>query len=304
MRLALPVAVPAVFVALIVLALMVAACSPLPVINRLVPTGTYSAVRDIAYLPEPGVSPRQRLDIYLPAPQPAARLPVIVFFYGGNWTSGARADYLFAGEAFASQGFVAVIADYRLYPEVRFPEFLNDSAQAFAWVQKNIARYGGDPQRLVVAGHSAGAYNAAMLAFDPTYLKAAGSDAAAVKGFIGLAGPYDFLPLSSVTLREIFGFPDTSPATQPIHFVSGVPGVRLPPALLLTAPDDTVVRARNSTHLAARLRAAGGMVREISYPELDHARLVGALAAPLRKQFGPVLGDIARFVRDISAASG
>ena len=268
------------------------ACSPLPVINALVPSGTYKVQRDIAY----GEGPRNLLDIYMPAAKPE-KAPVIVFFYGGNWNSGSRADYLFAGEAFASQGFVTVIADYRLYPEVKFPDFLYDSAQAFAWARKNIASYGGDPQRMYLAGHSAGAYNAAMLAYNPDYLKGVGVELSAVKGFIGLAGPYDFLPLTGNLTKEIFGFPDISPATQPISFVPPKPGSRLVPALLLTAPEDRIVNPGNSLRMAAKLRAAGGSVKELSYPELDHARMVGALAAPLRKRYGPALQDIGDWVR-------
>ena len=268
------------------------ACSPLPVINALVPSDTYKVQRDIAY----GERPRNLLDIYMPAAKPE-KAPVIVFFYGGNWNSGSRADYLFAGEAFASQGFVTVIADYRLYPEVKFPDFLYDSAQAFAWARKNIASYGGDPQRMYLAGHSAGAYNAAMLAYNPDYLKGVGVELSAVKGFIGLAGPYDFLPLTGNLTKEIFGFPDTSPATQPISFVPPKPGSRLVPALLLTAPEDRIVNPGNSLRMAAKLRAGGGSVKELSYPELDHARMVGALAAPLRKRYGPALQDIGDWVR-------
>ena len=268
------------------------ACSPLPVINALVPSGTYKVQRDIAY----GEGPRNLLDIYMPAAKPE-KAPVIVFFYGGNWNSGSRADYLFAGEAFASQGFVTVIADYRLYPEVKFPDFLYDSAQAFAWARKNIASYGGDPQRMYLAGHSAGAYNAAMLAYNPDYLKGVGVELSAVKGFIGLAGPYDFLPLTGNLTKEIFGFPDTSPATQPISFVPPKPGSRLVPALLLTAPEDRIVNPGNSLRMAAKLRTGGGSVKELSYPELDHARMVGALAAPLRKRYGPALQDIGDWVR-------
>ena len=275
--------------------LVAAACSPLPVLNALVPSSTYTAAGNIAYLP--GGDPRHQLDIYMPSPRPAGVVPVVVFFYGGNWDSGKRADYRFAGEAFASQGFVAVVADYRLYPEVKYPDFLADCAAAFAWTQVNIGRYGGDPARMFLAGHSSGAYNAAMLAFAPSYLKAAGSEVSAVKGLIGLAGPYDFLPLTGATPQAVFGYPDTSPLTQPINHVANAPGARLPPTLLLTAPGDTVVLPRNSEHLAARLRAAGGLVQEVSYPGLDHPRMVGALAAPLRQYLGPVLDDIAKFIR-------
>ena len=289
---------------LIGVALVFAACAPLMVINGLVPGDTYRAERDIAY----GALARQKLDVFMPvrpaaggagpATGGAAGAPVIVFFYGGNWNSGARGDYLFAGEAFASQGFVTVLADYRLFPEVKFPDFLHDSARAFAWVEKNITRFGGDPRRIVLAGHSAGAYNAAMLAFDPAYLRAAGADPASVKAFVGLAGPYDFIPMTNAISKQVFGFPDTPPQTQPINFVPGSPGARLPPVLLLTAPDDTTVRPGNSERLAAKLRAAGGEVKEISYSGLDHRRIVGALAAPLRG-LAPVLADVTAFVRQL-----
>ena len=219
---------------------------------------------------------------------------MILFFYGGNWNSGAKADYQFVGEAFASRGYVTVIADYRLYPQVKFPDFLHDSARAFAWVQTNVAKHGGDPARVFVAGHSAGAYNAAMLAFDPSYLRAAGVPPAAVKGLIGLAGPYDFIPLTGAVTKAVFGFPDTPRNTQPINFVPPTAGTRLPPVLLLTAPDDTVVKPGNSLRMAARLRAAGGAVREIAYAKLDHRSILAALAAPLRR-LAPVLDDIVAF---------
>lgn len=274
--------------------LLVVACTPLALINGLVPADTYAATRDLAY----GENPRQRLDVYVPArpaPAGARAAPVIVFFYGGGWTSGARTDYLFAGEAFASRGFVAVVADYRLYPEVKFPQFLQDSAAAVAWATRNAAKFGGDPDRIFLAGHSAGAYNAAMLAYAPDYLARAGVEANAIRGLIGLAGPYDFLPVTASSTRAIFGFPDTPPETQPIHFVGRAPGMRLAPALLLTAPQDSTVSPGNSARLAARLRAAGGVATELSYPSLDHRRIVGALAAPLR-DLAPVLDEIARFI--------
>ena len=283
-------------VALMAAALLLAACSPLPLINSLVPSKTYQVTRDIAY----GAGPRQQLDVYVPAGMaPDAKAPVVVFFYGGNWDAGQRGDYLFAGEAFASQGLVTVVADYRLYPQVRYPAFLEDSAAAFAWTLKNAARFGGDAQRIYVAGHSAGAYNAAMLAFDPEYLKAAGVDPRAVRGFIGLAGPYDFLPLRSAELQTIFGGPDTSPLTQPITYVGH--GNPMPPSLLLTGAKDKTVDPGNSARLAQSLRAAGGEVEQIVYPDLSHSGILGALAAPLRNHYGPVLQDITAFIRQGSA---
>ncbi|MDB5802887.1 MAG: esterase/lipase/thioesterase family protein [Betaproteobacteria bacterium] len=289
--------------ALCAIPLLLGACSPLPLINGLVPSKTYQATRDIAY----GAGPRRQLDVYVPAGlAPDAKAPVVLFFYGGNWDAGSRGDYLFAGEAFASQGMVAVVADYRVYPEVKYPAFLEDSAAAFAWARNNIARFGGDPQRIYVAGHSAGAYNAAMLAFDPEYLTAAGvapgASGRAVRGFIGLAGPYDFLPLHSAKLEAIFGGPDTSPLTQPITHVGH--GNPLPPSLLLVGQKDRTVDPGNSVRLALKLGAAGAQVEEKFYPDLDHARLLGALAAPLRSHFGPVLQDITAFIRRDGGVSG
>lgn len=268
------------------LAAALASCTPVAFVNELVPTDTYRRERDLAY----GANERQRLDVYTPA-HAAAPVPVVVFFYGGSWRTGRRADYLFAGEALASRGFVAVVADYRLYPEVRFPEFVHDSAQAVRWTRDNIARHGGDPDRIYLMGHSAGAYNAAMLAYDPRYLRDAGLDRSVVRGFVGLAGPYDFLPLTSVLLRAVFGYPDTSPATQPINFVAAGG----PPALLIVAAGDRVVDPGNSARFAQRIRANGGAVREVAYDGLDHRTVVGALAAPLRG-LAPVLDDVAGFV--------
>jgi acetyl esterase/lipase len=269
------------------LAALAAGCAPVSLINRLTPTDTYRREPGLAY----GPHARQRLDAYLPAAG-ASRAPVVLFFYGGAWRSGDRADYLFVGEALASRGIVALVADYRLYPEVRFPAFVADAALAAAWAVTHAAQFGADPGRLLVMGHSAGAYNAAMIALDRSYLAAADADPAAIRGLIGLAGPYDFLPLSSPLLRAIFGYPETSPATQPIHFVRP----DAPPALLLTARHDRVVDPGNSARLAARLRAAGAEAQTATYDHLDHRTLIGALAAPLRRT-APVLADVVAFVQ-------
>src|SRR4051812_36633720 len=174
---------------LLMLTAALSACSALGAINALTPSDTYRKTADISY----GPHAQPRLDIY--SPLNAKGAPVVVFFYGGNWTSGARGDYEFVGEALASRGLVAVIADYRQYPEVRYPLFLEDAAQAVAWAAREAARYGGDPKRLYVMGHSAGAYNAAMIALDKRWLAQQGMTPSALSGWIGLAGPYDFIPI-------------------------------------------------------------------------------------------------------------
>ena len=269
-----------------------AACSPLSVVNGWVPSDTYRARTGIAFGPEA----RHRLDVYVPTnlKPTSSGHPVVVFFYGGNWTSGERASYLFAGEALAAKGWVAVVPDYRLYPEVRFPAFLDDCALAVRWTLDNIGDAGGDPRQVFLMGHSAGAYNAAMLALAPDYLHAAGVERDRVRGLIGLAGPYDFLPLLGNVTKAVFGFPDTPVTTQPIHFASA----SAPPALLVTGGKDDIVDPGNSHRLASRLRAQGGQAREIVYPELGHRTLVGALAAPFRS-WAPVLDDVEAFVNAV-----
>lgn len=239
-----------------------------------------------------GPHPRQGLDAYVPAAVPAGGAPVAVFFYGGSWDSGSRAEYDFVGTALAAQGFVTVVPDYRLYPEVRFPDFLDDSARAVRWARDNAARFGGDGRRIVLVGHSAGAYNAAMLALDRTYLRRAGVPAGAVRAFAGLSGPYDFLPLEEGPGQNVFGAAPDKAATQPITFAG--PGA--PPAYLATGDQDTTVRPRNTISLAARLRRAGVAVQERVYPGLDHRDTLLALTVLFRAK-APILDEMSAFLR-------
>lgn len=283
------------------LALVLAACSPLATLNALTPAGDVQRTAGLAY----GDGPRQQLDVYRPgklamrgtpgtpgALQAPGAAPVVVFFYGGNWVSGQRDDYAFIGRALAARGIVTVVADYRLYPQVRYPDFLTDAAQAVAWARRHAAQYGGDPQRLFVMGHSAGAYNAAMVALDPRWLAAQGMTPAVLRGWIGLAGPYDFLPIENTTTRPVFHFPDTPPDSQPIRHVSP----QSPPALLIAArSDDLVDPQRNTGHLAQALRAQQVPVQERYYDRVSHTTLIGSIAAPLR-WLAPTLDDVAAYV--------
>ena len=265
----------------------VASCSPLRVLNAITPGSTYHKVADIAY----GADPRQKLDVYTPL-NSKGPAPVVVFFYGGNWNSGARHDYQFVGEALASRGMVAVLPDYRLYPQVRYPGFLEDSARAVAWTLHEVQRYGGDPARVYVMGHSAGAYNAAMIALDPRWLGAHGLSPKAIRGWIGLAGPYNFIPIQNEATRPVFFYPDTPSESQPINHISA----SAPPALLIASQkDDLVNPVRNTGALAIKMRAAGVSVTEIYFDKTSHTSLIAAMSRPLRG-LAPVLDSIDRFV--------
>jgi acetyl esterase/lipase len=258
--------------------------SGLDLLDALVPRSGYVADTDLAY----GEGARRRLDIYRPATAILAAAPVIVFFYGGNWESGARRHYRFVGQSFASRGFVTVVPDYRLYPEVRYPGFVEDGAAAVLWVARNIARFGGDPARIVLAGHSAGAHTALMLALNPAFL---GADRTTVAGAVGLAGPYDFKPRGRN--RDILDADGGGPSSMPIDYADGAG----PPVLLLTGDADPTVSPANSTRLAARIRERGGRVRVIEYRGAGHSKIIAALAAPLSWLL-PVRQDVAAFASD------
>lgn len=278
--------------AALVLGAMALILDPLGSFNFLMPKDGASALvaEGVAY----GEGPRRKLDVYAPSAAAAARRPVIVFFYGGSWNGGRRQAYAFAGRALAAQGFVVVIPDYRLVPEVRYPDFLRDGAAAVRWARRNAARFGGDGERIVLVGHSAGAYNAAMLALDPGLL---GADRTAVRGLAGLAGPYDFLPLDDHATIAAFGQWPRPAETQPVAHAA--PGA--PPALLLRGEADTRVKPRNSRALAAALDKVGVEARVEIYPGVGHVGILTALAIPFRRR-APVLADVARFAHEVTDA--
>jgi acetyl esterase/lipase len=260
----------------------------LGLLNAAEPQGGVTVVRDIAY----GPGARGRLDLYRPAGGEGAA-PVVVFLYGGGWDGGSKDYYGFLGRALAHRGLVAVIPDYRLYPEARWPDFVEDSAKAVAWARAHVATHGGDPHELFLIGHSAGAYNAVSLAVDRRWLGAEGLDPRRdLKGVVGLAGPYDFLPLKSDKLKAIFGPEDQRPDTQPINHVDG----RAPPLLLAAAVPDKVVAPGNTTRMAARVRAAGGVVETREYTGVGHSLLIAAMATRLRF-LAPVFEDAVGFIQ-------
>jgi acetyl esterase/lipase len=277
--------------------LSLAACSPaglLTSLDRLSSSGeARRAASGIAF----GSDPRQKLDVWVPRSPSAKPRPVVVFLYGGGWVDGARGDYGFAGAAFASQGFVTIVPDYRLVPQVRFPAFVEDGALAVKWARDHAAEYGGDPGRITLAGHSAGGYNAAMLALDPHFLRDVGVDPKIIRAAALLAAPLDFYPFTEARGRDALGQWPRPAETQPINFASA----SAPPIFLAAGTADTIVQPRNSKAMAARLRALGVPVELKLYAGKGHVDLAKALSKPFRGT-APVLADSAAFLRAHSAA--
>jgi acetyl esterase/lipase len=270
-----------------------AGCSPPALLNGLntVTPGdgnARKAASGVAY----GTELRQSLDVWTPKRRASdAPLPVVVFFYGGAWVKGARQEYGFAGRAFAAKGFVAVVPDYRLVPTVRYPAFVQDGALAVRWTRDNIARFGGDPRRITLAGHSAGAYNAAMLALDGSFLRDAGVDPHIVRAAALLAGPYDFYPWDDKRAVDAFANWPRPRETQPVNHVSA----NAPPLWLGYGSADRTVKPRNSVVLAAKLRAAGAPVELREYPGKSHVDLVMGLSKPFRGK-ASTLADTSAFL--------
>jgi acetyl esterase/lipase len=239
-----------------------------------------------------GPLPDQKVEVMVPATPAESPRGVVVFIHGGGWHSGTPGDYRFIGRTLTREGYVVVLVGYRLGAEGRYPAMLEDSALALAWTRDNVAKYGGDPGRVVVMGHSAGAYNAAMLALERQWLGRAGVEEGFIKGVIGLSGPYDFYPFTSDSARNAFGHVADPATTQPIHYARG----DAPPMLLLTGDTDTTVKPRNSEALAKALTKSGAPTRPVVLTGVDHSGTVMKLAAPFsrdRRVLEPALAFLA-----------
>jgi dipeptidyl aminopeptidase/acylaminoacyl peptidase len=241
---------------------------------------------DIAY----GATPEQKLDIYIPTHDPAQKLDVVVFIHGGRWTNGDKSDYKFLGTTLADRGYITVITDFRQYPQVKFPVFVQDNARALVWVSNHIAAYGGDPSRIHLTGHSSGAHIAALLTADKSYLRREGRGPI-IYDFIGLAGPYAFTP-DEPDLQDMFGPPKNYPAMQAPTFITG----KQPPMLLLYGDADTDVKIYNLQKLRDKILSKHGCVKTIIYPGIDHIDLISALSW-VGPHSAPVMQDMVDFMR-------
>jgi len=239
-----------------------------------------------------GRDKRQKLDIYVPESKSDKPYPVLVFFHGGAWRDGERDGYGFLGRAFAARGIVTVVADYRKAPKDLFPTFVEDTASAIAWVNANIAKHQGDPDRLFIMGHSAGAHLVTMVALDPQWLAARGLETPIIKGVVGLAGGYDFLPFTTDSSKVALGQWPRPKETQPITYARA----DAPPLLLLTGDADTVVKPRNSTSLNTKMNELGGQSELKIYQGVDHAEIIMAISRPFRAK-APVIADVTGFIQ-------
>lgn len=278
---------------IIILSLLVCSCTTvsLVLVNSLARANDYQVYEDLSY----GEDKLNSLDIYVPEEKlenSQAAFPVVVFFYGGCWggcETRPKEDYVFVAQALTEQGYIAVLADYRLYPQVKFKQIINDAAQSVEWVKDNIVSYGGDADSIFLMGHSAGAHLAAMLVLDESYLNKQSYQS--IKGFVGLAGPYDFLPFTKAYQKALFGPKEKYFVSQPINFVDGTE----PPLLLLYGIEDTVVFPRNIKNLTAKVKQLGGQVEAKIYDDIDHFSILGALSIPYQQKTA-ILGDIIQFL--------
>ncbi|HTI01920.1 MAG TPA: alpha/beta hydrolase [Acidisoma sp.] len=231
---------------------------------------------------------RHSLDVYV-SRAPGKPRPVVVFVYGGNWAAGSKAEFAWVGAALARLGFMAVIPDYRLYPEARWPMFLQDNADAVHWAQSHAASFGGDPSKIVLMGHSAGANSVLSLAVEPQWLAGVGMSPHDIRAVIGLSGPYTLSPLDSAQERAIFG-PKTGYA-DPIHHIDG----GSPPLLLIIGDRDDAADPRDSDAVAAKVRAKGSLAEVVHFPTLGHSDTQNALAITPGRPPG-VINVILRFL--------
>ncbi len=239
-----------------------------------------------------GPASEQKLDIYLPAEDTEVQREVIVFFYGGRWTSGAKEDYRFVGKTLADRGFIVIIPDYRKYPQVRFPTFIQDGAMVLAWTYDNINNYHGSSSSIHVAGHSAGAHIGALLTSDPHYLADLGKvRTRVIRSFAGLAGPYDFTP-DEPDLIDMFGPQENYPFMRATTFIDG----KQPPMLLLYGASDTTVKLSNLQHLQRAIISRGGTVKSVIYPDTDHVGILLGLSW-LNSDDAPVVLDMMSFYK-------
>jgi acetyl esterase/lipase len=272
---------------ILILTTFLTACTPLQFALVNVPALTYDGQisKDVPY----GELTRQKLDIYVPNIDQET-FPVVVFFHGGRWTDGSKEQYKFVGMTLSNMGYVVVMPNTRLYPDVKFPTFAEDAAKSVAWVHKNIASYKGN-QNLFISGHSSGAHLGALIIADNAYLAAYELKPNIVNAFAGISGPYDFVP-KAADINDMFGPAENFPNMVVTNFIDGDE----PPMLLIYTAEDTTVHPRNLALLKAGVEKANGKVEAITYETGGHAAPVAAFSWANPSDL-PVTRDIDSFFK-------
>ena len=241
-------------------------------------------ILDLAYAP--GTDPKQRLDLFLPDRSPAdPRLPPIaIFAHGGVWAMGDRKEHMNVGRAFAAIGCLGAVVSYRLAPAAMHPAQIEDLARAVHWLTAHAAEYGGDPNRILLAGHSAGAQLVTLLAWDPRWWRAHAGDVLPLAGLAALSGIYDLAApfgdhgqdTGKDYVARVFGpepaiWREASPLT---HLAAAAAQIRRTPILLAMGEHDYPGIRTQTAHFAGALRAAGVEPTVADIPDRGHDELV------------------------------
>ncbi len=250
-------------------------------------------IKNIAY----GTLPREKLDIY--QPQASGLYPVLIWVHGGSWNSGDKELYAPVAQKALSENFVIVIPGYTLYPQANAFQQAQEIAQVLAWTREHISAYGGDKNRIVLGGQSAGAHLSGLVVFDPNYLAALNHSSQEICGWYGIAGPYDineqlafqktFKGDDGTQLANIFGGAENFSRGSLTEFVRA----DLPPILLIHGDRDETVPLSISQHLQNALRAAGAKSELKIYAGAGHA---GLLFDALVQEKPTLIQDLASFI--------
>ena len=263
--------------------------APMALINGIVAHDRFTLTQDLHY----GALPRQVLDVY--TPKGAFDAPVIVFVHGGYWHGGDKSEYRFLAESFVQHGYVVVAINYRLAPGTVFPGFVQDAARAVRWVSGHIGRFGGNPERIALVGHSSGAHTVSLLSTDASYLEGVGLSRDRIRASVGISGPYDFITVfdTDEKVRLAMGEPGAWPRTQPVNLVDGLN----PPLLLMHGMRDAIVHPLNAQRLHDRVLEGGGLTELRLYASLDHFMILGVMSKLARFLEPAVLEDLVGFLR-------
>lgn len=279
--------------------IILSGCSAVQIVNSVSKIYPVEVEKDIAF----GDNPRDTMDIYYPKSknENSANTPVVVFIYGGSWNRGEKSEYEFVGRKLASLGYITMLPNYRVYPEVKYPDFLKDGAKSIAKLVDQLKTEKYQPlkpsDKIVLMGHSAGAYNAAMLAMDDRWLARENLNRAdLIEGLIGMAGAYNIYPIGVPEVRPVFNHPNYPEKSQPIDYVAES---KVPTLLLAPESDELVSLEKNTFSLAKALGEVGTPNQLVTVEGTDHISLIGTLS-PVLFFKGDSVSPIENFISELN----